>query len=212
MVLGHFLRQLQSSGDVAVAPEEPTPGAVEAVLREWDEAERANAPAALPPLDVASAVWATARLYAACVLLLHRELDAAAVGERLGVACPGDRRSPATHHAVDLAFRHLPDLLQQARGLAADDPLVARLRALLRDWPLSSVGVPDLGEVDDRVVIGDPALRVLYVDRIVARGDRERLRDPAVARAIAVAVGDRDELARESPIVAAALHQLDETA
>jgi hypothetical protein len=107
----------------------------------------------------------------------------------LAVPCPGNP-SPSVCYSADLSLRHLPDLLSLARGIAADDPLVGGMTSLARAWPLSSVGVPGIEGVDASPFLPHPALRQLYVDRIIDRADGSRLADPAVREAVREAVGD----------------------
>jgi|JI10StandDraft_1071094.scaffolds.fasta_scaffold113680_3 hypothetical protein len=197
MDLDQFLLRLQGSGRVTVGRDgSPEPGDLASVLRDIDAAVRIDAPAGLPELDLPAAVWAAERLYAACALFAYRDLDARELQGRLGVVCPSPIDRPSTHYAVDLTFRHLPELLQLARGLSPDDLLVQYLYALAAAWPLSSVGMRDLGEVDVTPLCANDGLRRLYVDRVLRHDDRERAVDPRIARAIAAAVGEHREFAK----------------
>ena len=69
----------------------------------------------------------------------------------------------------------LPDLVRLARGVSAEDPLVTELIQLAGRWPLSAVGITGaaVGEVD--AIATDPCSLRLYVDRIIARHDFQRL-------------------------------------
>jgi hypothetical protein len=51
-----------------------------------------------------------------------------------------------------------------------------------------------VGEVDVGAFIENRCLRILYADRVLARKDWERLKDPRAAEAVAEAVGMREEL------------------
>jgi len=115
---------------------------------------------------------------------------------RLGIACPRPP-DPVTCYSVDLLLRYLPDVAAMAHGIAEDDPLVESLRELGRQWPLSSVGMPELGTVDPGAFVDDPSLRALYVDRILERRDTSRLDHPAVRAAVQAALGLHHELAPE---------------
>lgn len=205
MDLGEFLARLQESGRVCVVADErgPALGRVQRVLAELDAAVRCDAADGLPPLDLAAATWAVALLYQGCVALIHRDLDEGAIARRLAPPCPSPVDAPSTHAAVDLGLRWLPDLFDLARGLASEDPLLDRLRRIARAWPLSSVGIAGVGDVDATPLLTLPALRLQYVDRILRRDDAARLADPRVARAVAAALGAQRQLA--PPAVAAAL-------
>lgn len=213
MDLGTFLLRLQGSGDVAVGRElPPPPGDALRVLADVDEVIRIDGPAGLPPFDAVAARWAAERLYAACSLFVHRDLGAADVEAQFTLPCPSDRGLAATHLAVDLTFRHLGELLAQARGVAPGDPLVVALRRFACAWPLSSVGMADLGPLDDdavAVIAGDEGLRRLYVDRILRHDDAVRVQDPRIARAVAAAVGEHREFARSVLAVHEALLRTD---
>jgi hypothetical protein len=198
MDLATFVLRLQDSGRVAVARAHPPElGAIAEVLRACDAAERLDGPAGLPELDVAAATWGALQLHAGCAAFVHRDVDAATLHAWLAAPCPSSKRDPATHYAVDLVLRHLPELLSLARGLAPADPLLAALRTLGTAWPLPSVGVAGLGPLDVRPLLAHPAMRLRYVDRVVRLRDRSRTEEPAVARAIAAALGEHTELAAE---------------
>lgn len=208
MDLDQFLLRLQGSGRVTVGRDRaPEPGDLAAVLRDIDAAVRIDAPAGLPELDLPAAVWAAERLYAACALFVYRDLDAHEVQQRLAVACPSPIDRPSTHYAVDLTFRHLPELVQLARGLSPDDMLVQHLHTLAAAWPLSSVGMRGLGEVEVTPLCANDGLRRLYVDRVLRHDDRARAADPRIARAIAAAVGEHREFAKSVLAVHDALQQ-----
>ncbi len=188
MSLDRFLNDLASAGRVRV-PREPSgvSPAADAALASIDRRARAEFPGEAPPLSPTAARWAAVRLESACRFLVHRDLDEEDV--RSGLVGGAPRPDPGTAWSVDLTFRHLPDVLRLARGLAEGDPLVECLRSLARDWPLSSVGVPGLAPVEAAPFIDHPGLRRLYADRILARRDASRLDDPRAAAAVREAVG-----------------------
>lgn len=196
-----FVIALLETGRVRVPADGDPQADVAAAVEELDRALHPDLPADPPPLDADVAAWALTILYRGCQALVHREIEGDAVRAALAAPCPADSSSGACY-STDLAFRYLPDLLSLARGIAPADPLVAGLMELARAWPLSSVGVKDLREVDVTPFIDDPCLRQLYVDRIIERGDVSRLGHPAVDEAVQAALGAHPELA---PAVAAAI-------
>ena len=197
MDLGLFLTQLHESGRVQVGRDERIPeGRAPVVLRELYRATCFAGPAGLPEFDPVAALWAAEWFHAACQCFVHRDLGAAEVERRLGSPCPSDRTSPAAHLSVDLTLRHLPDLIGLVRGIAAGDPLLVVMRAVGRDWPLSSVGMQDIGDVDIDPLLRHGGLRVLYVDRVLAAKDAVRAQDERVRRALAGAYGEHMQLAR----------------
>ena len=196
-----FVRSLAETGRIRVPPDEALPPDIGDAVREMDAAARQEMAFDPPALDPPSAMWALTVLYRACQALVFREIDAASVERGLAAPCP-QPPSPLVCYSADLSLRYVPDLLSLARGIAPDDPLVAGLTALARAWPLSSVGVPGLDDVDASAFVDHPSLRQLYVDRIIERGDVSRLKHPAVRAAVGEALGAYPDLA---PRIATAL-------
>jgi MoxR-vWA-beta-propeller ternary system domain bpX4 len=170
--------------------------AVVAWLRELDAAVRIDAPPGLPELVVAAAQWAVERLLAAQAALVGPATAAAELARAVAVPCPVPTEAAACHYSVDLVMRQLPELLRRASALAPTDSRWTALRELALAWPLSSVGVPGLGAVASGPLLPSEALRRLYVDRILRLDDRERAADPALAGALAAAVGEHRAFAR----------------
>ena len=197
--------ELVTSGRVHVGRGllEKAPPATEvgAVLMDLDLAARVEMAGDAPPLSMGPALWGAWMVYQGAQFLAHRELEGGLVKSRLGAAAPA-AGSPWVTYSVDLTMRYLPDLVALARGLAPSDPLVEGLLGLARAWPLSSVGIAGVGEVHVGSFFGHPALRALYVDRILERKDVARLADPEVREAVREALGEHRELA---PFAAAAL-------
>ncbi|HEV7401873.1 MAG TPA: hypothetical protein VGO11_03065 [Chthoniobacteraceae bacterium] len=204
MLLDDFLSRLSVEGLAVVTAEETltaNEGWLE-VVRGWDAVQRRELAFSAPDLSPAAAEWAAIRLYRGCQSLICREVAPDDLRRFLAEPCPEPPGAAATIYSVDLLFRFLPDLVKLARQVASGDPLVAELRKLAGAWPLSSVGIEGVGEVDAAPVLRHPGLRQLYVDRILAAGDTGRLKDPAVRLAVQTSLGMFPEL---SPKVAAAL-------
>jgi hypothetical protein len=194
-----FWKALQESGQVVVDVAMPRASdALEALILETDASWRLELAVAPPALLVPVAVWAALRVYRACQFLVYREIEPEVIEKEFTVSSPAEAgSSSAVCYSADLAFRILPELVAQARGLSDDDPLVANLLKLAREWPLSSVGVGDLGEIDISPFIEDSCLRRLYVDRIIQRSDLSRLRDPRISAEARAALGAYHQLAPE---------------
>ena len=204
MELSAFLTQLAESGVAVVTGDEalePGDGA-EKIVCAWDAVQRGELAGAAPELIPAVAEWAAVRLYRGCQALVCRELPPAEMQAMLREPCPA-KASAAADYSADLVFRFLPDLVALARRVARSDPLVDELLALARAWPLSSVGIGGVGAVEAARVLAQPALRQLYVDRIIATGDAARLADDAVRAAVKSALGAFPGLA---PALAAAMN------
>ena len=194
MLLTNFLHDLLTTGVLTLAGQ-PAPftladqQAAEIQLREFYAQDALSWPHTVPPFEAVAAGWAAAFVYRTAQLALVRELDEEVIREQLR-DWPGTL-TPAVVYAADLTFRYLPDLLALARGLAPGDALVAHLRATARRWPLSFVGA-DATEADpaaEAVVLDHPALRQGYVDRLIARQQRERARQPHLRPLVQAALG-----------------------
>ena len=81
--------------------------------------------------------------------------------------------------------------MRLARSDAENDPLLGYLRQWAADWPLSSVGLPDVTPSSIEPIVSHPCLLGIYRDRIIARNDRSRLGDPRVEEAVQQAVGEQ---------------------
>jgi hypothetical protein len=192
MSLDTFLTDLFEHGRVAVAPPSPTSNeelhAAERVLKEREEICRAELPADMPALSVAPALSAARQFQLACQIAMFRDLGEDAVAKLAKSEIEGWDQ-PAVHYSVDITFCFLPDLLNIARSAASDDPLVAVLTQWCRRWPLSSVGVKDVGEVEVEPILQSASLTQIYVDRILARDDVGRLSSLPVASAVRRSLG-----------------------
>jgi hypothetical protein len=198
MSLAEFLDHVFSEGQVSagtptdISKEELQ--AAEQVLVLQERMWRLDMPAGPPAFCSKAALWAARHLYRACQCVVCRD-----IGEMRVAALLDDRWvdlvTPDVHYSVDLTFRFLPDLLRIAETAASDDPLVQFIRGWCREWPLSSVGVKGLGQVDPGVILDSRSLMQLYVDRIIAREDRDRLTGDPVLTAVQRALGMYPELA-----------------
>jgi hypothetical protein len=190
-----FINAIQESGHVVVDAGDPKSGAsLEAAIRGRDESWRNELAHEAPPLSMPSAAWAAMRMYRACQFLVYRQIEPPVIERDLAEPCP-EPSSPGICYSVDLSLRVLPELLSLARGLSDDDPLVLALLKLAHEWPLSSVGIANIGDIDIAAFIDDPCLRQLYVDRIIQRNDVSRLTDPRVSDVVREALGAYPELA-----------------
>ncbi len=209
LTLSQFLERLFEEGRVPVTAPEPVPAdelrAAETTLAGLEAVYRLDLPGEAPPLAPAAARWAAVSLFHACQFVVFRnageEMIAAAltapipVGEHAslhagdGLEDPSDHAA-SLHYSVDLTFRFLPDLMRLARSDAENDPLLGYLRQWAADWPLSSVGLPDVTPKSIEPIVNHPCLLGIYRDRVIARNDRSRRGDPRVEEAVMQAVGE----------------------
>ena len=195
MSVAPFLAQLFESGRVVVEPRlaQESSEALDAVLEPAEQIFRSTLAGNAPDFSLPVARWAAQRLYYGCHFLVCRDAEAGVMAACLSEPVPFSR-SATTDYSADLTLQYLPDLVAMARGLAAGDPLVEQLLRLGRDWPLSSVGISDIGSVKVDTFFLHPTLRQLYLDRILAWRDLTRLEDPRVADAARETLGAFPEL------------------
>ena len=162
-----------------------------AVVRACDRA-LADAPTSMPAPDRQCARRGFAVLYDLCRFVINRHLPIEALVVA-SVPWSADGATPAEVFGVDVAFRHLRAVHRQAAERNADDPLVRCVLVHAQAWPLAGVGIPASGD-DPAALIAHPALRLLYVDRVIARGDVVRARHPALLPYLRAALGAHPDL------------------
>lgn len=202
-----FFEQLFAEGRPRLMTDKPPDAndiaAVTRSLLEFEREYRQTLPGN-PPIPAPKAVaWGARLFYRAAQFLVFRALGPEQLEQDLSVPCR-EAICPAVCYGVDLTFRFLPDLTRLARAASPGDPLVKRLTSWAAEWPLSSVSVPDVTVNSIEGFIADRSLRMLYVDRILAARDTNRLSDPRVREAVRGALGAFPE---SSPEVAAALRR-----
>jgi hypothetical protein len=208
MTTGQFLQTLYTSGRLVLSSSEAplSAGRDDAELQAVDRAVRLELAGEGPALAPAVVHWAAKMLHDCCRFYAFRNVDAETIAAALTVACPDDSSCDEAQRAysADLAFRYLPDLLKLCRGLAPEDPLVAGIIQLAKAWPLSSVGIAEVdnaADLPDSPILDHPALRELYIDRIITREAVGRLRRPAAARLAKAVLGLYPNLAPKTATV-----------
>ena len=192
MLLTGFLHELLAIGCLTLASPPDSfdvadQRAAEELLRRYYAEDAWEMPHTAPAFDAPAALWAAAYLYQAVKLTLMRELDETVVHEQLQDFAGAI--TPAAICSADLTFRHLPDLLRLAKGLAPGDALVARLQATAQQWPFSFVGTELRDAGPDAAVLAHPALRQAYIDRIIRAQDRARASQAHLAPLVHEALG-----------------------
>lgn len=162
---------------------------------------RTGLPFGVPAVNVLATEWALLTLYRVSQFLVFRELPEEMLRTDLAAPCP-EEKSADVCYSVDLSFRFLPEMVRLTRAVNAQDPLLEFLNAWAVEWPLSSVGIPDVNsgprEPALDPILGNQALLTMYVDRIIVTGDASRLNHPVVAEAVRSALGGFREL---SPVI-----------
>ena len=198
MSFDSFLHSLFDDGRVRAAAPGQLSGeeihAGETVLARAERDARSEFPGEAPPFDPLAALWGATMFYRAAQFCVYRNVDAGIISEALAPACPTGN-TPAAHYSVDLVFRFLPDLAKLAKSASEHDPLLQHLRKFGAQWPLSSVGMPNVEPANIDVIANHSGLLTLYVDRVLERADKPRLADPRVKSTAQCAVGAFPELA-----------------
>jgi len=197
MPITRFLQQLFEHGRVTVSmparSADEQDDELERLLVEFSTLYRSQLPAGLPAFDLHAAKHGAITLYRACQFLAYRDFSEEDIHEAIAIRPIAS--NPAEHLSVDLTLRFLPDVVRLAKAAAPEDPLVKRLLELARSWPLSSVGIADVKDVDIAPLINDLAVFRLYIDRVLNRSDASRLTGDHVRDAIGAVVGAFPELA-----------------
>ena len=193
-----FFEQLFSHGVVRVEGaellrEEELDSAVEWILRsELQTLE--HWPATPPDVDRLALKWATHQFVTAAQLTVYRQLGAIEIERRLKPEFLTQEDDVSTAYSVDVVFRYLPDLFRIVKGMNPDDPLVSVLRRWGERWPLSSVGIMGLSELNIEPILTNRCLSLMYVDRIVEAEATDRLNHPQVRELVREAIGAFPEL------------------
>lgn len=179
-MLGYFLQDLFDKGEAVVQPELQQFDAsdlayAQQVLEAYYKKDAENLASGVPPFNPYAALWAAKFVYHSMQFLLLRQLNAEAINNTLHSYTHAI--TPEVVHSADLTLRYLPDLLNAARGLAPDDVLVLKLQQTAAAWHYSAVGtaIENVNVTD--AALGNNALRIEYIDRIVARRDKHSLKN-----------------------------------
>lgn len=196
--LASFARGLANDGRIIVSPEPIEPPDEDALRALTDLNERATSELAgeAPRYSSEAALWAATMLYQICQFVVCREISEAQMAEAFAKECP-IARGPEADWSADLMFRHLPPLFRLSQQLSNGDPLIQELKKLAAAWPLSSVGIPDLAELNLDTFVEHPVLARLYADRIVSTADSSRLGEPRVDELLRTDIGIHHDLAPE---------------
>ena len=192
-----FLVSLFESGQVTLVSDQP-PSKEDLeqgkeLLRQFEVLYRDDMPGQPPSFDVQAASWAACLAYRTCQFILYRDLPADQIRHELSSPCPHPL-SFSVIYSVDVIFRFFPDFYRFSQNTSPQDPVSAAILNWSRQWPLSSVGIPDVGEVSIDSFAEDASLFTLYVDRIVQWQDTSRTPDPRVQQKLREIAGTYDQL------------------
>lgn len=203
--LALFIQSLANDGRAAVAAQPSTIEDADALplLQQLDEFARGELALDLPPFSPNAALWAARLFHQLCRFVVCRDIPEEEIKTACGAECPG-LRGPETDWSADLTLHHLPNLFQSARHLSNADPLIEQMKKLAAHWPLSSVGIQGLENLQMDSFIEHAGLRRLYADRIISAGDKSRLGDARLDDLLRADLGIHRELA---PAIASQLFE-----
>ncbi len=170
------------------------------ILVERAQIIRLSAPCNAPELNMEAALEAAQWTFIACQLVVDRSHTTEVLTKALNESLLHESSSPSVVYSVDLCLSFLPDLVRHARQHAPDDPLMLLLKRMATDWPLSSVGIPDIVIAPEALNAWrtNDCLRQLYIDRILTQDDPSRLTDDRVMHGLRQSIGlHRDALVNE---------------
>lgn len=192
MELTNFLKDLYQKGNVTVTGKlQPfeTRDLLESaiILQQVYDREALEMPYTAPKLLPDVALWAAQYLYRATELTLRRDVEASEIQKYLSLY--QDDTYASVIFSVDLVLRYLPDLWNFAKGLAPEDPLVAQLKATATQFPFSSVGMPIDKDANHEFIWMHLSLKQAYLDRIIEKKDRNRVKQFQLAEKVKEVLG-----------------------
>lgn len=168
-------------------------------LRKEYERECLNFPGVPPPFEPAAAIWGARTVFNAAQLLLSREKGEEDMLKMLprwtGVI------TASTILSADLCLRCMPDVIAKAAEISPEDPLIAALNDILRDWHYSGVGIslqPEGVEgwgdfFDWEPILNNGCLHQLYIDRVIERRVLALARLPQLKPGVLAVMGDHPD-------------------
>jgi hypothetical protein len=141
-----------------------------------------------PAFSADAATWAAQYFYQSIQLTVLRDAGEEIIQQHLQPYT--GQITPEAIYSADLVLRHLPSLLQLAKGLAPADPLVKELKKTAVQWPFSSVGIELDETTDDSIILQHPSLRQEYIDRIIEQKDSKRINNPNIKQYLLETTGD----------------------
>ncbi len=170
MILPKFLKAL-FKGDEIIIPRERGANKFSAareswrILREAYEREAANFPGEAPVFSEKAALWAAKYLFNAAQIVLIREIEDREIP---GMLFPFDgKKGHSEIFSADLCLRHIPVILNFARGLAPEDPLIVHLKSTAGEWAYSATEISDLPRRATGPFRNHPGLWQEYTERML---------------------------------------------
>ena len=167
MKLSQFITDLLENGNVTIAGGLHDFDAMEktatvTILQKHYQRSILDMPFVAPEFHKEAAFWGATFIYRTVQFILLRDLDEEEIKTHLQ-DFPKEEINPEAIYSVDLTFRYLKDLLDLAKGLAPNDPLVIRLKEVAAHWAFSSVGIQGLENINDEMLLQNDALKLSLI-------------------------------------------------
>lgn len=204
--LTEFVRRLADDGRIVcesgtsqTEPSQADQADAKGWLRSMGQSIAMDSPGRWPPPNLEAALWAAKAMLWASTVLVDRAETNVVVPDWIVRDQPAGK-APSDHAGVDITFRYAVDLVTRSEKLGDGDPLSDQFVRLFGPWPLATVGtrIPN-SDASIGVVISDPSLRMVMIDRILLRRDSERQSMGHYAGEIRRVIGGHPELQRNSP-------------
>lgn len=197
MKLSQFIIDLLENGNVTIAGglhdfDAKDKEATITILRKYYHRSILDMPFEAPKFHEAAAFWGATFIYRTVQFILLRDLEEEEIKTHLQ-DFPMEK-NPEVIYSVDLTFRYLKDLLNLAKGLSLNDPLVIRLKEVAAEWAFSSVGIKSIEKINDKIFLQNDSLRTAYVDRIIEAKDLKRIHNDEIKELVATALGNHTEI------------------
>lgn len=192
MELSNFIQQLFTTGTVLAQRQLTVFSAADEqqatqMLQQFYQEDIQEMPATAPFFNERAALWAAKYFYHAVQLTVMRDAEEELIHKSLTAFT--EPIDAAAMYSADLVLRHLPPLLQLAKGLAPADILVQVLEQTAAAWPFSSVGIETAEIKNEDILYSNESLAIAYADRLIAAKDLKRISDTDAKKQVLTATG-----------------------
>ncbi len=152
---------------------------VETFLEKEYKTESLDFPFTTPTFDKDAAVWGAKTCYLAAQLILFRQNKVEEL-DKLFPPFAGEITANAMLSA-DVCLRFIPKMIFHLKAIDNEDELIPLLEKMLETWHYSAFGCQLILEnLNFDVILTNPCLKQLYIDRIIATKNTKLAQLPAI--------------------------------
>lgn len=142
-----------------------------------------------PNFDGEAALWAAKLLYYSAHFIVHRQNSLKELPEVLSAFLK--EITPSCLTSADLFLKFLPQVCNELRRIDHEDVVLAFLEdKILSEWIFSSVGYLEQNQIIQLdLILKDPCLKALFLNRIIERKDNNWIRHPKVFELVTQMLG-----------------------